>query len=1001
MRENGTGAEQKTGEGKEPGTKVTDAIDANQPHGVDDKKDEAEIIDEEENGESEDVIVATLTLSPETDVITTRGGTDAGRVIASDVKEGEQGTTDGEHRQNERKTKVISGSIPATRPSSAASNGTSVSWVSTVSDATGEPASDNPTRNNRNDVYSVLAAIEAGKQRQKYYQPRQYQQQKPGPQTDLNAISSNGTTSENDRPAQEKQGNQIGSGSDKAGTTSPTRPTTTTTTANPPHNDHKYDGFFSLRELRIAFNGIRTWEDMSGITYLPALTHVWIEGNPLMTAVVKWRNRMRKEKEDLANKKVERTHKTGNEDRSGKGRENDDELMSVKEGGTNSAAALILTTFVLTLNEFMCEKDDPLYILPTFFKIEVCDKVFQPAKSTLPEDGFYSLVMTRPTNDDVIGISHSTASGDRNMKMVYRRRPHFIGKILRGQGGYLGRRFVSDPSYPPGAGVDTDVPNGVAAGVVSSSDEKSGAYGQHQLEHPRKTDPVTSKLAHTVDEIDINNPIGKDGKRVKRAATLRREHKYTDEDIAHMIRMGRVLTLKELKRQNAWQKEHQLGRERGGDGSGGTGSAWEFFDKHHVSATGTPEERDSEEEEEDEEDEEDENDYQEELMEERSTEEDEEEGGSGSRMTPKGSASTRKSLFLNADSRQHSSEIRSTEQLRYDRTKVDQTFLTGVHIIGGNNTFDDGRGEGTTQLDQSDDDEEYTDDEESDDDDMYDDDRPLPSSIQASIRALRHALNNPISYWRVWEASYARPTFASSKRRLKTVTPRYHLPQGVRTRPEMLSHLKKQQMQQMKGNDVSMAAESSLGEAPLANSNANAGRSLPTLPSAVQRSNFGISENMKSRSDPILSPKNPFQKAGGRGLEGMGFGKSKLPTTQSRMKPKDDFEELEQMMSGVDSKLKDIENNLATALDPNALRQYLPQSRHLLDEFQKEYRRLERMYVDEAVRQIAMKKEATKRSAAAAAHILGSVAQSGDALSGAGANGHGTSVGGVGKAEAS
>ncbi|KAJ3382258.1 X-ray radiation resistance-associated protein 1 [Entophlyctis sp. JEL0112] len=37
---------------------------------------------------------------------------------------------------------------------------------------------------------------------------------------------------------------------------------------------------------------------------------------------------------------------------------------------------------------------------------------------------------------------------------------------------------------------------------------------------------------------------------------------------------------------------------------------------------------------------------------------------------------------------------------------------------------------------------------------------PLPTSIQASIRALRHALSNPVSYWRIAETSYAKPTFA-------------------------------------------------------------------------------------------------------------------------------------------------------------------------------------------------------------------------------------------------
>ncbi|KAJ3401475.1 hypothetical protein HDV05_000425 [Chytridiales sp. JEL 0842] len=48
----------------------------------------------------------------------------------------------------------------------------------------------------------------------------------------------------------------------------------------------------------------------------------------------------------------------------------------------------------------------------------------------------------------------------------------------------------------------------------------------------------------------------------------------------------------------------------------------------------------------------------------------------------------------------------------------------------------------------------------------------LPSNIQASLRALRHALSNPISYWRVLEDSYAKPTFASTIR-WKDVHSRY------------------------------------------------------------------------------------------------------------------------------------------------------------------------------------------------------------------------------------
>jgi hypothetical protein len=51
----------------------------------------------------------------------------------------------------------------------------------------------------------------------------------------------------------------------------------------------------------------------------------------------------------------------------------------------------------------------------------------------------------------------------------------------------------------------------------------------------------------------------------------------------------------------------------------------------------------------------------------------------------------------------------------------------------------------------------------------------LPNTLQESIRALRHALNNPNSYERVHETSYSQHTFAH-KRRLRLVRPRYALP---------------------------------------------------------------------------------------------------------------------------------------------------------------------------------------------------------------------------------
>ncbi|KAJ3187862.1 hypothetical protein HDU85_006255 [Gaertneriomyces sp. JEL0708] len=80
----------------------------------------------------------------------------------------------------------------------------------------------------------------------------------------------------------------------------------------------------------------------------------------------------------------------------------------------------------------------------------------------------------------------------------------------------------------------------------------------------------------------------------------------------------------------------------------------------------------------------------------------------------------------------------------------DDTFITGVHITGSLNVINrpvasDG---GYESGDENDDIE-----------------CPLPNNIRASIRALRHALSNPVSYWRVLEETYATPTAASERRK--------------------------------------------------------------------------------------------------------------------------------------------------------------------------------------------------------------------------------------------
>eukprot|EP00842_Homolaphlyctis_polyrhiza_P001330 jgi/Hompol1/2198/HPOL_002079-RA len=133
----------------------------------------------------------------------------------------------------------------------------------------------------------------------------------------------------------------------------------------------------------------------------------------------------------------------------------------------------------------------------------------------------------------------------------------------------------------------------------------------------------------------------------------------------------------------------------------------------------------------------------------------------------------------------------SMREIMYDPDHIDDTFLTGVHITGGSRRQTGGLDEEDAEEDAS---ESNGSDSESDSDAssytsetsdssysisedsaLIDQDKlntvyPLPTTIQGSVRALRHALTNPVSYWRILEESYARPTFASLKHKTAYIT---------------------------------------------------------------------------------------------------------------------------------------------------------------------------------------------------------------------------------------
>jgi hypothetical protein len=116
-------------------------------------------------------------------------------------------------------------------------------------------------------------------------------------------------------------------------------------------------------------------------------------------------------------------------------------------------------------------------------------------------------------------------------------------------------------------------------------------------------------------------------------------------------------------------------------------------------------------------------------------------------------------------------ELVVNSDIHYDPDQKDATFLTGVHITGGhrydNHDSSFKEDESGSELSWSEDEDDLSGSAlEAQGEEEYLPENVFPNTIQASVRALRHALNNPVSYWRVREYSYLKPTFASKSKRL-------------------------------------------------------------------------------------------------------------------------------------------------------------------------------------------------------------------------------------------
>lgn len=333
-------------------------------------------------------------------------------------------------------------------------------------------------------------------------------------------------------------------------------------------------------------------------------------------------------------------------------------------------------------------------------------------------------------------------------------------------------------------------------------------------------------------------------------ANLRRDFKYGEEDVNRMIQMGRIYTLKEL--------EELMGSQEslGTDGSGETSSqaSADANDPSFLTGLTLAEIGD------------------EKILEESSSDNDANGATAGGGKT----------------------------NGVYDPFAFDETFITGVHITDSTYGSSE-KGKGESWMDEWED-MDSSDENESDSASTAANLPILPSTIQLSIRALRHAMYNPVSYERVQEASYAQPTFAY-RRKLRSVGPRFNLPRyevGLRQTGGYYDHQ----------NVITNTPRWEIGK-------------------------------KKSMLPPLYSSSTAATGTGTWG-NSMGYGGG------YQHRAANEFEEMSNMMNQVDERLNVIEANLSTVLGDQQLRKRLPLTKSLLNEVRRVYDRIEKEYTEEA-----------------------------------------------------
>ncbi|KAJ3224114.1 hypothetical protein HK099_000225 [Clydaea vesicula] len=309
------------------------------------------------------------------------------------------------------------------------------------------------------------------------------------------------------------------------------------------------------------------------------------------------------------------------------------------------------------------------------YGIEVCDGIYQKEKLGSIDENYYKLVQTNINFNKIL----DPVSENKSLKQI---------KIIKKKD--LKKNFIGHMLTKNKAGT-----------ILHSLFKKGVKLFPHNVQNFETLKDQKSKNL-------ING-----------GRNTRRKYKYTDDDIAKMIQIGRIFTLKEL---NSLTEEEDCNIQKNPTAEQQKDS--DLLNNDNICDT---------------------------------------------------TEVSQSEMHIDNQNNEIECEVQAIDEneaqnfskeydVMYDSKQVDETFITGVHITGGN--------EGAKPLEEPNND--FSDDSEDDleeEEETYDT-SDLPVTIQASLKALRHALNNPVSYERVKEASYVQPTFAY-KRKLRDVQSRY------------------------------------------------------------------------------------------------------------------------------------------------------------------------------------------------------------------------------------